>query len=99
MKKINSSQRSYLKSQAHHLDPVVIIGKSGLNNGTLHSINIALSKLELIKIKFRDHKDDKHDLSEKIALETSSIIINMIGHVLMLYREHSDPDKRKFTLH
>ena len=99
MKKINSSQRSYLKSQAHHLDPVVIIGKSGLNNGTLYSINNALSKLELIKIKFRDHKDDKHDLSEKIALETSSIIINMIGHVLMLYREHSDPDKRKFTLH
>ena len=99
MKKINSSYRSYLKSQAHHLDPVVIIGKSGLNNGALHSINNALSRQELIKVRFRDHKDDKHDLSEKIALETSSIIIDMIGHVLMLYRENADPDKRKFTLY
>ena len=99
MKKINSSQRSYLKSQAHHLDPVVIIGKNGLNNGALHSINNALSNQELIKIKFREHKDDKYDLSKKIALETSSIVINMVGHVLMLYREHVDPEKRRFTLH
>ena len=98
MKKMNSSQRSYLKSQAHHLDSVVIIGKNGLNNGTLHSINNALSNQELIKIKFREHKDDKHDLSKKIALETSSIVINMVGHVLMLYREHTDPEKRRFTL-
>ena len=99
MKKMNSSQRSYLKSQAHHLDPVVIIGKSGLNNGALHSINNALSRQELIKVRFRDHKEDKHDLSKKIALETSSIIIDIIGHILMLYRENADPDKRKFTLH
>ena len=32
MEIINSSQRSYLKSQAHHLNPVAIIGKNGLND-------------------------------------------------------------------
>ena len=98
MKKINSSQRSYLKSKAHHLNPVIIIGKNGLNEGTIQSINTVLSAQELIKIKFRDHKGNKRDLSQKIVAETSSILINMIGHVLILFREHDDIDKRKYKL-
>ena len=64
MEKINSSQRSYLKSQAHHLNPVVLIGKSGLNDGAIDLINKALDKRELIKIKFRDFKENKRSLSE-----------------------------------
>ena len=65
----------------------------------LIDLSVSYLVLKLIKIKFREHKNDKHDLSKKIALETSSIVINMVGHVLMLYREHADPEKRRFTLH
>ena len=54
MKKINSHQCRYLKSKAHHLNPVIIIGKNGLNDGIIQSINNALTAQELIKIKFRD---------------------------------------------
>ena len=52
MKKINSRQRSYLLSKAHHLEPSVYIGKNGLNDKVTHSINLALDANELIKIKF-----------------------------------------------
>ena len=98
MKKINSHQCRYLKSKAHHLNPVIIIGKNGLNDGIIQSINNALTAQELIKIKFRDHQGNKRDLSERIVMETSSIFINMIGHVLILFREHDDIDKRKYKL-
>ena len=52
MKNLNSLQRSYLKGQAHHLEPMIYIGKNGLTGGSIQSINTALSANELIKIKF-----------------------------------------------
>jgi len=98
MENINSSQRSYLKSQAHHLSPVVIIGKSGLNDGAIDLINKALDKRELIKIKFRDFKDNKRSLSEEITMKTDSILVSIIGHTLIIFKENLDSEKRHLKL-
>lgn len=98
MEIINSSQRSYLKSQAHHLNPVVIIGKNGLNDGTIDLINKALNKRELIKIKFKEYKDQKNSLSEEIIKKTNSILVGKIGHTLIIYKQNTDPDKRKINI-
>ena len=98
MKNLKSSQRRYLKSHAHHLEPVIHIGKSGLTEGIIHSINIALLAKELIKIKFREFKDDKQKLSTKIADETSSIVVDIIGHTLILFKESLESDKQKYRL-
>jgi RNA-binding protein len=98
MKKINSSQRSYLKSQAHHLNPVVLIGKSGLNDGAIDLINKALDKRELIKIKFRDFKDNKRSLSEEITMKTDSILVSIIGHTLIIFKENLNSEKRHLKL-
>ena len=98
MEKINSSQRSYLKSQAHHLNPVVLIGKSGLNDGAIDLINKALDKRELIKIKFRDFKDNKRSLSEEITMKTNSILVSIIGHTLIIFKENLDSEKRHLKL-
>ena len=98
MEKINSSQRSYLKSQAHHLNPVVLIGKSGLNDGAIDLINKALDKRELIKIKFRDFKDNKRSLSEEITMKTDSILVSIIGHTLIIFKENLNSEKRHLKL-
>ena len=98
MKNLKSSQRSYLKGQAHHLEPVIHIGKSGLTEGIIHSINIALLAKELIKIKFREFKDDKQEISDQIATETSSIVVGIIGHILILFKQNPDLDKHKYRL-
>ena len=98
MEKINSSQRSYLKSQAHHLNPVIIIGKNGLNDGAIDLINKALNKRELIKIKFKEFKDEKNSLSKEIIKKTNSILVGKIGHTLIIYKQNIDPDKRKINI-
>ena len=56
MNNLSSTQRSFLRSQAHHLEPVVLIGKNGVSIGTIESVNKALEARELIKIKFREYK-------------------------------------------
>ena len=93
---INSKQRSKLRSQAHHLKPAVIVGKSGLTDGTFTSINQALDSHELIKIKFNSSKDQKKSFIENIDKELSSYIVGDIGHTIIIYRRHEDPKKRKY---
>ena len=98
MNKLSSTQRSYLRSQAHHLAPVVLIGKNGVTEGTLDAINRALNARELIKIKFREFKDEKKSLSHQIAKSTESDVVGMIGHTVILFRQNPDSDKQHFHL-
>ena len=98
MNNLSSSQRSYLRSQAHHLEPVVLIGKHGINDGTIESIDRVLETRELIKIKFREFKDEKLSLSEKITKLTNSQVVGVIGHTVIIFRQNPDSDKRQIHI-
>jgi RNA-binding protein len=98
MNNLSSSQRSYLRSQAHHLEPVVLIGKHGITDGTIESIDRVLKARELIKIKFREFKDEKLSLSEKITELTNAQIVGVIGHTVIIFRQNPDPDKRQIHI-
>ena len=98
MNNLSSSQRSYLRSQAHHLEPVVLIGKNGITDGTIESIDRVLEARELIKIKFREFKDDKLSMSEKITDLTNAQIVGVIGHTVIIFRQNPDPDKRQIHI-
>ena len=98
MNNLSSLQRSYLRSQAHHLEPVVLIGKHGITDGTIESIDRVLEARELIKIKFREFKDEKLSLSEKITELTNSQVVGVIGHTLIIFRQNPDSDKRQIHI-
>ena len=98
MNNLSSSQRSYLRSQAHHLEPVVLIGKHGITDGTIESIDRVLEARELIKIKFREFKDEKLSLSEKIIELTNSQVVGVIGHMVIIFRQNPDSDKRQIHI-
>jgi RNA-binding protein len=98
MNNLSSSDRSYLRSQAHHLEPVVLIGKHGITDGTIESIDRVLEARELIKIKFREFKDEKSSLSEKITELTNSQVVGVIGHTVIIFRQNPDSDKRQINI-
>ena len=98
MNNLSSSERKYLRSQAHHLEPVVLIGKNGIKDGTIKSINKVLQTRELIKIKFREFKDEKLSLSEKITKLTNSQVVGVIGHTVIIFRQNPDSDKRQIHI-
>jgi len=98
MNNLSSSERKYLRSQAHHLEPVVLIGKNGIKDGTIESINKVLQTRELIKIKFREFKDEKLSLSEKIEKLTNSQVVGVIGHTVIIFRQNPDSDKRQIHI-
>ena len=93
MNKLSSTQRSFLRSKAHHLEPVVLIGKNGLTDGTIEAVNKAVDAQEIIKIKFREYKDEKKSLSHQLAESTESHIVGTIGHTVILFRQNPDKEK------
>ena len=98
MNNLSSSQRSYLRSQAHHLEPVLLIGKNGITDGTIDTIDKVLEARELIKIKFREFKDEKLSLTEKITELTNSQVVGVIGHTVIIFRQNPDSDKRQIHI-
>ena len=98
MNNLSNSQRSFLRSQAHHLVPVVLIGKHGITDGTIESIDRVLDTRELIKIKFREFKDEKLSLIEKIVELTNSEVVGVIGHTVIIFRQNPDSDKRQIHI-
>ena len=98
MNKLRSTQRNYLRSQAHHLEPVVLIGKNGVTDGVIESVNKALDTRELIKIKFREYKNEKKSLSYQLGESTESHIVGSIGHTVIVFRQNPDPEKQNIRL-
>ena len=98
MENLKGSSRKYLRGLAHHLHPVVIIGKMGLTEALLNKVDNVLENHELIKVKFGEHKEKKKSFAEEISSKTQSEIVGMIGHMVILYRQHPDEGKRKIKI-
>ncbi len=95
---LSSRQTSQLRSLAQRLDPILHLGKAGLTDAFIASVDQALNDHELIKIKFAAFKDTKKALAEEIATRTNSELVWIVGHVAVLYRMQADPAKRRVPL-
>ena len=95
---LKGSDRKHLRGLAHHLKPVVQVGKQGVIENLITSVSQALDAHELIKVKFVDHKQERQELSREIANRTESELAGLVGNVAILYRQHSDAEKRKIRL-
>lgn len=98
MSNLSSFQRQHLKALAHHLKPVVQIGKNGLTEAVLQDIERALLAHELIKIKFLDFQEEKKELAEQISRRLGSDNVALVGNIAMVYRRHPEKEKRKISL-
>jgi RNA-binding protein len=95
---LTNTQRQYLRRLAHDRKVTVQLGKQGLTPAVLDSVEIELNTRELIKLKFMDFREEKRELAEEIASDTSAEFVAMIGNIAILYREQRDPEKRTVIL-
>jgi RNA-binding protein len=98
MEPLKGTQRKYLRGEAHHLKPLVIIGAKGVTEQLLGSVDLALKDHELIKVKFYEFKDAKKEISAQIALDTKSELVGLIGNIAIFYRPCPQTEKRKIKL-
>jgi RNA-binding protein len=89
MEKIAGPLLRTLKARAQRLEPMFKVGKSGLSDGFLKSVDAGLSHHELVKVKFVEFKEEKKVLAPALAEKTSSQIVMRVGNVVVLYRANN----------
>ncbi|GAB6261532.1 ribosome assembly RNA-binding protein YhbY [Photobacterium sp. CCB-ST2H9] len=88
---LSTKQKQYLKGLAHSLKPVVLMGANGLTEAVLSEIELALGHHELIKVKVAaEERETKQLIIEAIVRETQAEKVQVIGNILVLYRQSED---------
>lgn len=94
---LSSKQQRHLRSLAHHLRPVVIVGQHGLKESIFVEVDGALEAHELIKIRVAaEDRDERAELIERICTRSSAELVQRIGHIAILFRRN--PDRPKVEL-
>ncbi|MCF0141871.1 MAG: ribosome assembly RNA-binding protein YhbY [Parasporobacterium sp.] len=87
---MTSKERAELRSQAHHLDPIINIGKESLTPEVTHAIDEALEARELIKVGvLKNCIDDPREIAELVAERTRSQVVQVMGKKITLYRQNT----------
>lgn len=91
---LTGKQRRHLRALAHHLDPVVQIGKGGLTDGTISAVDVALEQHELVKVRLgTECPDDRSEVAGRLAPATASEVAGQIGRTILLYRRRKKDAK------
>ena len=96
---ITGKQRSELKRIAQELKPAVMIGKEEITPTVTAAIDDYLEAHELVKVQIQDGAVlDPKQTANELAEELGAEFVQAIGKKFVLYRQASDPDKRRIIL-
>ncbi|NMM51562.1 ribosome assembly RNA-binding protein YhbY [Paenibacillus aquistagni] len=88
---LTGKQKRYLRSLAHHIQPIFQVGKGGVNDQLIRHIEEAIEVRELIKISIlNNNMDDRQEVAEALASGSGSELVQVIGKTIVLYKESKD---------
>ena len=84
---LTPAERREQRANAHHLDPVVLIGGDGLTPAVQKEIDGALNAHGLIKVRvFNDDRAARELMYQQLTAELNAAPIQHIGKLLVLWR-------------
>lgn len=87
MEQITSKQRAFLRSLSSNIETILIVGKGGITDTIIKQADDALTKREIIKGKVLETSPESvKEIAAKIAEETKSVLVQVIGFKFVLYR-------------
>ncbi|MDT7522426.1 YhbY family RNA-binding protein [Rhodoferax sp. TBRC 17198] len=91
---LTPAQRKDHRAEAHHLDPVVMVGGDGLTANVKKEIDAALNAHGLIKVRvFSDDRVARDEMFKTLADELNAAPIQHIGKLLVLWRPKATKEK------
>lgn len=97
MTSLNGRQKRHLRALAHHLDPLVQVGKEGVSEAVVRAASQALTDHELIKVRLPQvERDERTQMAESLERETGAALAGTAGRMAILYRRH--PEKPTIKL-
>lgn len=97
MKDLTEDQKRHLRTLAHHLKPVVMLGTKGLTDSVLAEVERALNDHELVKVKLNaGDRDQRARDADAICRDTGAALVQRIGNTASIYRRH--PEKPRIAM-
>ncbi|CAG7587773.1 RNA-binding protein YhbY [Peptoniphilus tyrrelliae] len=91
---LRGKERAYLKGLAQNIDPLIQLGKDGINEGFLKQMDKLLEDHELVKIKVLQNAPVEVDeIVDEILEKTGAEFVQKIGKKLTIYRESKENKK------
>ena len=89
---LSSKQRAFLRSMANTMDPIMQVGKSGVGEELITSVENALEARELIKMSALETAPvTAREAADELAEATGADVVAVVGRRFVLYR----PSKKK----
>jgi putative YhbY family RNA-binding protein len=91
---LTPAQRKVHRADAHHLEPVVMIGNDGLTPAVVKETDAALNAHGLIKVRvLGDDRTAREAIFQSLAEQLSAAPIQHIGKLLVLWRPQPEKER------
>jgi RNA-binding protein len=95
---MDGKQRAELRKQANHMETIFQIGKGGINENLIKSVNEALEAREMIKLRVLENSGySAKEASTEISAAVGAVSVQIIGTRFVIYRMNKDPYKRIYN--
>jgi len=95
---LTPAERKEKRGDAHHLDPVVMIGADGLTPAVLKEAEIAIRSHGLIKVRvFSDDRSAREAMLTEMADKLNAAPIQHIGKLLVLWRPMEEAEQERVS--
>jgi RNA-binding protein len=85
---LTGKQKRFLRSKAHHLNPIFQVGKGGVNENMIGQIADALEARELLKVSILQNCDEDRDtVAARLTKGTKAELVQVIGNTIVLYKD------------
>ncbi len=92
---LTPAERREHRANAHHLDPVVMVGSDGLTPAVQKEIDAALNAHGLIKVRvLGDDRAAREAMYQQLADDLNAAPIQHIGKLLVFWRPQPDKERR-----
>ena len=90
---LSGKQKAYLRSLAQNERAIFQIGKDGLSDTLIKTLNDALKARELVKVSVlkTGPAEDMKETAFALAMHTKSEVVQVIGHTIVLYKKGKEP--------
>lgn len=88
---LTGKQKRHLRSLAHHLTPIVQVGKSGVTANVVGQVELELETRELLKVSVLETSPlERDEVGEILVEETGAEWVQAIGKIVVLYRRATE---------
>ena len=88
---LTGKQKRFLRAIATIQDPIVQVGKSGVTDSVLFSLNEALTAREIVKIKvLKNCAEEAKTVGAELSEKTDSQLVQVVGRNIVLYKANQE---------